>query len=56
MHEEADVAIILREDKWWFRKYFLNKKETNPKDPWSGDIAFPGGRKEQEDHDLLNTV
>jgi ADP-ribose pyrophosphatase len=55
MHEEAAVAIILKKINGDF-EILLIKRKTNPKDPWSGDIAFPGGRKEEKDHDLLNTV
>ncbi len=48
----AAVAIITsREGKM----LFIRRRE-NPSDPWSGDIAFPGGRKKDVDLDFLDTV
>ena len=48
----AAVAVIsTRTDKILFIK-----RRVNPNDPWSGDIAFPGGKKISEDMDLLETV
>lgn len=32
------------------------RRRVNPRDPWSGDIAFPGGRKINSDRHLLDTV
>lgn len=32
------------------------RRKVNPRDPWSGDIAFPGGRKINSDRHLLDTV
>lgn len=32
------------------------RRATVPGDPWSGHIAFPGGRREVEDSDLLATA
>jgi 8-oxo-dGTP pyrophosphatase MutT (NUDIX family) len=31
------------------------KRATNPKDNWSGQLAFPGGKKEEGDATLLDT-
>lgn len=36
-------------------RYLLLRRATNPLDPWSGHFSFPGGRKEEEDKDLLAT-
>ena len=52
MSRYAAVAIIAsRRDE----VLFIRRRE-NPSDPWSGDIAFPGGRVRGEDIDLLDTV
>ena len=40
--EEPDVLFIRRTSK--------------PSDPWSGHIAFPGGRREPSDRDLVHTA
>ena len=32
------------------------QRATNPKDPWSGHMAFPGGRQDPEDRDSLATA
>jgi len=55
MQKEAAVAIILRKDLEGF-EILLIKRRINPNDPWSGDVALPGGRKEEQDEDVLNTV
>lgn len=35
--------------------FLLLRRSSNPSDPWSGHFAFPGGRKEDIDGDLLET-
>lgn len=40
--EEPDVLLIRRTSK--------------PSDPWSGHMAFPGGRQEPHDRDLVHTA
>jgi len=57
--EESDagaaVSVLLRlEGK--DLKILLVKRAENPSDPWSGDMAFPGGRRHPEDPDLWATV
>lgn len=32
------------------------KRAENPRDPWSGDVAFPGGRVESVDSNLVDTA
>ncbi|MFK8138742.1 MAG: CoA pyrophosphatase [Bdellovibrionales bacterium] len=32
------------------------ERATNPNDPWSGQIAFPGGRFEESDGDTITTA
>jgi 8-oxo-dGTP pyrophosphatase MutT (NUDIX family) len=34
----------------------LVKRAMSPSDPWSGDIAFPGGRRRPIDRNLLETA
>ena len=47
----AAVAIILHEESC-----LILKRAENPADPWSGHLALPGGRKEIEDTDLVETA
>jgi 8-oxo-dGTP pyrophosphatase MutT (NUDIX family) len=51
----AAVAAILREGPLGAEVFFIVRAES-PKDPWSGHIAFPGGRREPEDATLLTTA
>ncbi len=51
---EAGVAIILNAREG-VEALFI-KRKVSPKDPWSGHIAFPGGRREPGDKDILETV
>lgn len=51
----AAVAAILREGDEGAELFFIVRAES-PRDPWSGHIAFPGGRKEPDDATLLATA
>jgi 8-oxo-dGTP pyrophosphatase MutT (NUDIX family) len=53
----AVVAVILREtaDGRDHELLFI-KRSDDPADPWSGHIAFPGGRVEPADVDVLATA
>lgn len=51
----AAVAAILREGPEGAEVFFIRRAES-PKDPWSGHIAFPGGRHEPTDESLLTTA
>ncbi len=51
----AAVAPILREGPEGAEVFFIRRAES-PKDPWSGHIAFPGGRHEVSDESLLATA
>lgn len=52
---EAAVAVILKavdEDL----EILLVKRAENPTDPWSGQMAFPGGKRDSKDRNLKQTV
>src|SRR6478752_7628849 len=53
----AAVAAILRElpGAAGVELFFIRRAE-HPNDPWSGHIAFPGGRRDPEDESLLATA
>jgi len=51
----AAVAVLLRRDDEGLQ-VLLVKRSENPSDPWSGHMAFPGGRRRLEDRDLRETV
>jgi 8-oxo-dGTP pyrophosphatase MutT (NUDIX family) len=51
----AAVAMILHERADGISALFIKRAEQLG-DPWSGQIAFPGGRFEPRDGDLLSTA
>ena len=51
----AAVASILR-DSPRGAEVLLIRRAEHPEDPWSGHMAFPGGRHDAEDEDLLITA
>lgn len=51
----AAVAAILREGPEGVELFFIRRAES-PTDPWSGHIAFPGGRRDPADETLLATA
>lgn len=51
----AAVAIIFRPSSRGL-EVLLVKRTVDPKDPWSGDMALPGGRCHPNDENLLETV
>jgi 8-oxo-dGTP pyrophosphatase MutT (NUDIX family) len=51
----AAVAILVRPTPDDL-EFFLVKRAEVPGDPWSGDMAFPGGKKTPGDRSLLDTV
>lgn len=54
-YPRAAVSAILREGEEGAEVLFIRRAES-PKDPWSGHIAFPGGRHEPTDESLLATA
>ncbi|HEX4632350.1 MAG TPA: CoA pyrophosphatase, partial [Gemmatimonadales bacterium] len=52
----AAVAVILHEDSGPGISALFIKRAEQAGDPWSGQIAFPGGRFEEGDGDLLATA
>jgi 8-oxo-dGTP pyrophosphatase MutT (NUDIX family) len=53
--QRAAVAVILREGSAGIEILFIRRAE-HPQDPWSGQMAFPGGRSEPQDPDLATTA
>ena len=51
----AAVAAVLRQGPLDTEVLFIRRAERQG-DPWSGQMAFPGGRAEQGDADLLATA
>ncbi len=51
----AAVAIVLRDGADGLEALFIRRAE-HPRDPWSGQFAFPGGRAEPQDADLAATA
>jgi 8-oxo-dGTP pyrophosphatase MutT (NUDIX family) len=47
-HAAAAVALVLREHDADLEMLFIRRAEHED-DPWSGDLAFPGGRVDPED-------
>jgi 8-oxo-dGTP pyrophosphatase MutT (NUDIX family) len=48
----AAVAAVVRQARDGVEMLFIHRAE-DPKDPWSGHMAFPGGRVEERDADSL---
>ena len=51
----AAVAVIHRQGEQGTELFFIQRAQK-PGDPWSGDMAFPGGRRQQEDPDTRATA
>ena len=49
-HRRAAVAMLLRRGAAGLEMLFI-ERATHPADPWSGNIAFPGGKVEKDDAD-----
>lgn len=53
---EAAVALIFRAGEDGLPELLFIKRAEYPGDPWSGQIAFPGGREESGDKSLMETA
>ena len=51
----AAVAILLREEEDDYETLIVRRAVVQG-DPWSGDMAFPGGKKAPQDKTLRDTV
>ena len=51
----AAVAALFRPSSDGLDLLFI-RRALDPRDPWSGQIGFPGGRAEPEDRDLEHTA
>lgn len=51
----AAVALLLKSKRGDYDVLFVKRIE-NPSDPWSGQMALPGGKREPKDKDLKETV
>lgn len=49
-HRRAAVALLLAGTEAGYQILFI-ERATHPGDPWSGNIAFPGGKVEPDDRD-----
>ena len=52
----AAVALIFRAGEGGAPELLFIKRADYPADPWSGQIAFPGGREEAGDANLADTA
>ena len=52
----AAVALIFRAGDEGRPELLFIKRAEYPGDPWSGQVAFPGGREEQGDTSLVETA
>ena len=52
----AAVATVIRGDEAGEPEVLLIRRAEHPADPWSGHMAFPGGRHDSTDPDLLSTA
>ena len=52
---DAAVALLLKPMDQALRVLFV-KRVKNPADPWSGQMAFPGGKRDARDQNLKQTV
>jgi 8-oxo-dGTP pyrophosphatase MutT (NUDIX family) len=52
----AAVALIIRAGVGGDPELLFIKRAEYPADPWSGQVAFPGGREESDDPTLADTA
>jgi 8-oxo-dGTP pyrophosphatase MutT (NUDIX family) len=49
--KQASVALVLRQQRGVLEMLFIERAKRSG-DPWSGQMAFPGGRREAHDPDI----
>ena len=54
--EAPEAAVAVLHARHPVESILLIRRATNPADPWSGHWSFPGGHREPEDADLLETA
>ena len=54
--QRAAVAMVLRPTPGDWPELLMIKRSVHESDPWSGHMAFPGGREEPSDPTLLATA
>lgn len=54
--KSAAVAAVLRPGARGSSEVLLIRRAVHPGDPWSGQIALPGGRRDPTDESLLETA
>ena len=52
---DAAVALLLKTVDQDLKIFFVKRVE-NPDDPWSGQMALPGGKRDAKDRNLKHTV
>jgi 8-oxo-dGTP diphosphatase len=52
---DAAVALLMKPVGQNLKILFVKRVE-NPADPWSGEMAFPGGKRDARDQNLKQTV
>lgn len=53
-YREAAVSLVFRTSPGL--ELLLIRRSTSERDPWSGQMALPGGRREETDESLLHTA
>ena len=53
---QAAVALVLAPGDDQHLDLLLIKRAARSGDPWSGQMALPGGRRDETDHDLFETA
>lgn len=51
----ASAAVAIIKSCAPIESFLILRRMAHPEDPWSGHFAFPGGRKDVADEDLLAT-
>ena len=53
---KAAISILIKPGQESPAELLFIRRAAHPKDPWSGHMAFPGGRHEKEDHSFRHTA